>query len=394
MRYRNPLAPCTARARRSGVVVGAIRRISASGLALTMASRSGSAPAGKSVSRRPDTPAAAASRTKRSSPKAMSGFKYVMTTTGISSAARRIRSSTPGTVMPWSRAAWVERWMVGPSARGSENGTPTSTKSAPAAATARRASSDSSAVGNPAVRYGMSAARRVPALPRMARQRAAIGCSDKVIADVDAVLDGVSDLHDRAGMVAFGILLRKVGEEARVLDPSFGRGHDAHHRAMHMGDVRVGAVHKRYLVRVEDDARPHGIDADQVDERLHHDLIVAAPGVLPHLLEHLVRLDRHRLVHAPARRRVEPVGHGDDLGIDGQLARPQRLGVAGEVGLHVVLVGDDHAPIGDLAVAAQPEQGQHAEPRVRLHDAPLFVAQPALLVQYLERHTRLAHVVE
>src|SRR2546422_269910 len=225
-----------------------------------------------------------------------------MTTTGISSVARRIRSSTRGTVMPCSRAAWVERWMVGPSARGSENGTPTSTKSAPAAATARRASSDSSGVGNPAVRYGMSAACRVPALPRMARQRAAIGCSDKVIADVDAVLDGVGDLHDRAGMTAFGILLREVGEE--------------------------------------------------------------------------------------------PVGHGDDLGIDGQLARPQRLGVAGEVGLHVVLVGDDHAPIGDLAVAAQPEQGQHAEPRVRLHDAPLFVAQPALLVQYLERHTRLAHVVE
>jgi len=33
MRYRNPLAPCTARARRSGVVVGATSRISASGLA-------------------------------------------------------------------------------------------------------------------------------------------------------------------------------------------------------------------------------------------------------------------------------------------------------------------------------------------------------------------------
>src|SRR5207249_2719278 len=75
MRYRKPLAPRTARARRSGVVVGAIRRISASGLACTIASRAGSAPAGKSVSSSPDTPAAAASRTKRSSPKAMSGFK-------------------------------------------------------------------------------------------------------------------------------------------------------------------------------------------------------------------------------------------------------------------------------------------------------------------------------
>src|SRR5256886_14616574 len=71
MRYRNPLAPCTARARRSGVVVGASSRINASGLACTIASSSGSAPAGKSVSTSPDTPAAAASRTKRSSPKAM-----------------------------------------------------------------------------------------------------------------------------------------------------------------------------------------------------------------------------------------------------------------------------------------------------------------------------------
>src|SRR6267143_6106820 len=184
-----------------------------------------------------------------------------MTTTGISSPARWIRSSTRGTGMPWSRAAWVERWMVGPSARGSEKGTPTSTKSAPAAATARRASSDSSGVGNPAVRYGMSAARRVPAFPRMARQRAAIGCSDKVVADVDAVFDGVGDLHDRAGMLAFGIVLREIGEESGVLHPALRRGHDTDHGAMHVGDVRIGTVHQRYLVRVEDDARPHGINA-------------------------------------------------------------------------------------------------------------------------------------
>src|SRR6266852_1457720 len=170
-----------------------------------------------------------------------------MTTTGISSAARRIWSSTRGTVMPWSSAVWVERWMVGPSARGSENGTPTSTKSAPAAATSRRASSDSWGVGNPAVRYGMSA---VPAFPRMARQRAAIGCSDKVVADVDAVFDGVGDLHDRAGMMAFGIALREIGEESGVLHPAVRRGHDTDHRPMHMGDVRIGTVHQRQLVGV------------------------------------------------------------------------------------------------------------------------------------------------
>src|SRR5690348_1126537 len=106
--------------------------------------------------------------------------------------------------------------MVGPSASGSENGIPTSTKSAPAPATRRNASSDTSGVGNPAVRYGMSAAL-LPPLSRTARHRAAIGCSDKVVADVDAVLQRIGDLDDGARIVPLGIALREIGEEARVL---------------------------------------------------------------------------------------------------------------------------------------------------------------------------------
>src|SRR5213080_2550226 len=62
--------------------------------------------------------------------------------------------------------------------------------------------------------------------------------------------------------------------------------------------------------------------------------------------------------------------------------------------LHVMLVGDDHAAVGDLPVAAQPEQRQHAEPGMRLHDAPLLVRQAALLVEHLEGHARLTDVVE
>src|SRR5439155_19668283 len=131
--------------------------------------------------------------------------------------------------------------MVGPSARGSENGTPTSMKSAPAPATTRSASSEMSGVGNPAVRYGIRAARRVPvpSPPRRARQRAAIGCSDKVVADVDSVLGRVGDLDDGPGEMAVGILLREVRQEARVLDAALGRRDDANHRAMHVCDVRV-----------------------------------------------------------------------------------------------------------------------------------------------------------
>ena len=133
-------------------MVGAISRIQTSGLAATSASMSGSAPAGKSVRTSPETPAAAASRTNRSTPNARTGFRYVITITGTARAARWICSSTRATVMPWSKAACVERWIVGPSASGSENGMPTSTKSAPASATTRSASSDSAGVGNPAVR--------------------------------------------------------------------------------------------------------------------------------------------------------------------------------------------------------------------------------------------------
>src|SRR6266487_4530419 len=107
---------------------------------------------------------------------------------------------------------------MGPSARGSLNGTPTSTKSAPAASTSLSASSEAAGVGWPAVRYGMSAARHPPrppaprpAVARMARQRAAIGCSDKIVADVDGVLSGGGDLDARAVAVALRSALHGPG---------------------------------------------------------------------------------------------------------------------------------------------------------------------------------------
>src|ERR1041384_3899583 len=188
-----------------------------------------------------------------------------MRTTGTGSAARRTRSSTPASVMPCAKATSLERWMVGPSARGSENGTPTSTRSAPAAATRCRASSDAAAVGNRAVRYGISAAR--PA-SRTVRHRAAMGRSDKVVADLEAVFDRVGDLDDGAREVALLIALREIGQEAGSEQRAVGGGHDAHYRAVHLADVGIGGVDDRHLIRVENDARPHGGDADQINERL------------------------------------------------------------------------------------------------------------------------------
>src|SRR5260370_21962195 len=159
-----------------------------------------------------------------------------MITTGTPSAACAICSSTRGSVIPCSSAVWVARSIVGPSAKGSENGTPTSMKSAPAASRRRNASPERAGVGKPAVRYGISAARRRPAgstpTPR-ARQRAAIGCSDKVVADRNAVLHGVGHLDDRPGVAPVGVLLREIGQEPRLLRRPLGLLHHPHHDAVH-----------------------------------------------------------------------------------------------------------------------------------------------------------------
>jgi len=70
-----PVAPRTASASRPSGVVGAMRRISANPPAAARRSSAGSAPAGRSVRSSPDAPAACAAATKRSTPKASTGFR-------------------------------------------------------------------------------------------------------------------------------------------------------------------------------------------------------------------------------------------------------------------------------------------------------------------------------
>src|SRR3989449_5277100 len=101
--------------------------------------------------------------------------------------------------------------MVARGAGGSLNGTPPPPTSAPAASARRSASSEARGVGKPAVRYGINAARPSP---RTSRQRAAMGWSDKMVADVDAVLRGVGDLDDGAREVALLITVREIGERS------------------------------------------------------------------------------------------------------------------------------------------------------------------------------------
>src|SRR6266545_1839017 len=170
--------------------------------------------------------------------------------------------------------------MVGPSASGSLNGTPTSMMSATASAT-RRAARLASADGYPAVRYGISAVR---SWARRAAQAGASLDSDKVVADSETVALRVGDLDDRAPVGAALVLFRQADQRARRRDRAAIRVHgDPHHGTVELLALGVGRSDEADLERVENDAGAHGIDADEVDECLHHHGVVAALRVLPHL---------------------------------------------------------------------------------------------------------------
>ena len=64
----------------------------------------------------------------------------------------RAASSAVSTVAPAASAAVFARWIVGPSASGSENATPISSPPAPPRIAANASASVSPGVGNPAVR--------------------------------------------------------------------------------------------------------------------------------------------------------------------------------------------------------------------------------------------------
>src|SRR4051794_6881462 len=82
-----------------------------------------------------------------------------MTTTGSRSDRAEAISSTAMTVAPAASARVPAAWITGPSASGSENGTPSSTRSAPPSAYASPIARDVARSGNPPIRYGIRAAR-------------------------------------------------------------------------------------------------------------------------------------------------------------------------------------------------------------------------------------------
>src|SRR4051795_6943971 len=92
-----------------------------------------------------------------------------MSTTGRRSETRLATSRTPCSVAPAASALVPAAWITGPSASGSENGTPSSTRSAPASAHASPIAADASRLGDPPIRYGISAARPFAAANAAAR---------------------------------------------------------------------------------------------------------------------------------------------------------------------------------------------------------------------------------
>src|SRR5436190_7484636 len=93
-----------------------------------------------------------------------------MGTTGTASPIRLQIASTPSSVAPPASARVAAAWITGPSASGSENGTPSSIRSAPASTYASATAIAARASGKPPMRYGISAARRSPRAKAKARE--------------------------------------------------------------------------------------------------------------------------------------------------------------------------------------------------------------------------------
>src|SRR5262245_42538660 len=112
-------------------------------------------------------------------------------TIGAVTSARTDSTSfnTPRRLVPAASARSVARWITGPSASGSENGTPTSRTSAPARSSAFRISADRARSGSPAVTYVTSPGRF------SARSRS------NVLASRDMFLHGVHVLVAAAGEI-------------------------------------------------------------------------------------------------------------------------------------------------------------------------------------------------
>src|SRR5690349_5114315 len=272
--------------------------------------------------------------------------------------------------------------MTGPSAIGSENGTPSSITSAPASTSPAISVRVASIDGWPAVIYGTSARR--PDARSCAKR--SVTRSDEVVADTNAVPFWLFGLDDGAFEHAILSAVREVDKIAREQHVALVVADDAHDRPrQHLGN-RVRPVHEAELECIQHHQRPNWIDTGEVHEGLHEHRIHAATSIVSHLLDYIRRVHRLGLIRASRGRRIEAVSYRDNLAIDAELTRPYRARITSEIDLHVVLVRDDHRPVMQILGAPELKQAEDPHPRMGRDHSPLVVGERVGLVQNLRRH--------
>src|SRR3954451_7979323 len=279
-----------------------------------------------------------------------------MITTGSRSERAAATSRTAPTVAPAASARVPAAWITGPSASGSENGMPNSTRSAPPSAYASPIARDVATSGKPPIRYGISAAR----LPDSAN--AAAIRSTPAFRDAQTALIASGPAGGRRGRRSSHDARSRAGEhlgEVLVAPP----------RAADHVEARLGAGQERVVQRVgrlerRDDAlepRDPAERRQRVVVRHRHVLRparVAQPRVLgPRAGVVEAGRDRVRLADLALvvleDRRQRPVEHA------GPPARGQRRAVA--AGLQALARRLD---ADELDVRVVDEPGEHAD-RVR-----------------------------
>src|SRR5882672_4898369 len=183
-----------------------------------------------------------------------------MRTTGVAVSVLR-NSATKDTTWPsptWCLSARSpERWMTGPSAMGSENGTPSSITSAPALASACMSGTVTPGSGSPAVMYGMSAF-----LPSRARRSKVAWILDMLARHRELpsaagayrfLVEGPDALFCRGEVLGIDL---EAGKAAAVLERGHRSGAAAHEGVDHLSLRRRAREHhplddfQRFLSRV------------------------------------------------------------------------------------------------------------------------------------------------
>src|SRR5258708_11551290 len=181
------------------------------------------------------------------------GLAYPMSTTGVVESVRRnsapIASTSRNPTLCLS-ARSEERWITGPSAMGSENGTPSSITSAPFFASACITATVCRGLGSPAVTEGMSAERRAArSFSNVAgmRLKRFLECDSRGLAHgMHVLVAAPREVHEQNLVAAHrGRELHGVGDRMARLE----RGNDSFEAAQRMEGFQRLVVRHRHVLR-------------------------------------------------------------------------------------------------------------------------------------------------